>query len=236
MKIYLLEDEDSAAARLCSFLESYAEKHNEFSYVLERYKDGTSFLNAYKDDAELIFLDIRLPNMTGLEVAQKIRKRDEMVMIVFITNLAQYAYAGYSVNAYDYILKPISYEAFETKMNRMLMLISAYSMQEKITIKNREKTICLPIQVILYIEVQNHDILIHTSNGLYKEWGTLNKYEEKLQKKHFVRTGAGFLINLKYVQEVYKDEIVVGGELVPLSRRKKKEFLEALAKYRGGTV
>ena len=225
MKIYLLEDEDSAAARLCSFLESYAEKHNEFSYVLERYKDGTSFLNAYKDDAELIFLDIRLPNMTGLEVAKKIRKRDEMVMIVFITNLAQYAYAGYSVNAYDYILKPISYEAFETKMNRMLMLISAYSMQEKITIKNREKTICLPIQVILYIEVQNHDILIHTSNGLYKEWGN-----PLLELYHCS------LINLKYVQEVYKDEIVVGGELVPLSRRKKKEFLEALAKYRGGTV
>lgn len=79
-------------------------------------------------------------------------------------------------------------------------------------------------------------MVFYTSGEAIKIWGTLSKYERLLQNAHFARPSTGFLVNLKYVRQVKKDEILVSDRTIPLSRSKRAEFLAALAQYKGGSV
>ena len=117
MKICILEDDKAQAERMAQYLDRYHREHADFSYELERYARAFDLLEDYRGDADLLFLDIRLPDQLGIETARRIREKDARVMIVFVTNLAQYAIEGYSVQAFDYILKPVDYFAFRSSWN-----------------------------------------------------------------------------------------------------------------------
>ena len=110
LNIVILEDQADQAERLTRMLEKYASSHLDFAYTLKRYERSIPMLTEYKCDADILFLDIQVPDMLGMEAAKKIRAMDNKVMIIFITMLTQYAIEGYSVGAFDYVLKPIRYE------------------------------------------------------------------------------------------------------------------------------
>ena len=80
----------------------------------------------------------------------------------------------------------------------------------------------------------DHDLLIHTDDGVIKQWGSLSKYEKQLAGAHFARCNSCYLVNLKYVRGVYGDEVVVGDDRLAVSKSRRKEFLQALAQYKGG--
>lgn len=236
MKIMVLEDDLRQAQQLSDYLEQYRQEHPDFSYVLETYRRAFDLLDHYRGDAELLFLDIRLPDMLGMETAQRIREKDQRVMIVFVTNLAQYAIEGYSVQAFDYILKPISYFAFSAKLERVLRTLAVRSGGPALDLKTREGLLRrVPASNILYIEVQAHDVFVHTDDGVLKQWGTLAHFEQLLQGAHFARCRTSCLVNLKYVRGVQRDVVLVGDDRLTISRSRRKEFLQALAQYKGGT-
>ena len=124
LKIIILEDEKPQLDQLTGYLERYQAEHPEFAFTLEAYERGIALLDSYQRDADLIFLDIRVPDMPGMEVARHIRKVDGNVMIVFVTSLTQYALDGYSVQAFDYILKPIHYASFSAKLEKDAYAVS----------------------------------------------------------------------------------------------------------------
>ena len=93
----------------------------------------------------------------------------------------------------------------------------------------------LPADSVIYIEVAAHDLLFHTGDETIKLWGTLSKYEKLLREAHFARPSTSFLVNLKYVRQIKKDEILLSSCAIPLSRSKRAEFLAALAQYKGGS-
>lgn len=235
-KIVVLEDEQPQLDRLTGFLARYQEEHPEFTYTLETYDRGILLLEGYQRDADLIFLDIRVPDMLGMDVARRLREVDDEVMIVFVTSLTQYAVDGYSVGAFDYILKPIHYASFSAKLERALRVLGHRDPQIMLDLRTKESAHRVPADNVIYIEVSAHDLLFHTSRGTIKLWGTLSKYEELLRQAHFARPSTSFLVNLKYVRGVKKDEILLSDVPIPLSRAKRKEFLAALAQYKGGSV
>lgn len=236
LKIVILEDEKPQLDRLTGFLTRYQTEHPEFAYTLETYDRGVPLLDAYKRDADLIFLDIRVPDMLGMEVARHIRRADDNVMIVFVTSLTQYAVDGYSVGAFDYILKPVHYAPFSAKLERALRVISHREPELMLDLRTKESGRRIPAASVIYVEVSAHDLLFHTGSETIKQWGTLSKYEELLRQAHFARPSTSFLVNLKYVRGVKKDEVMMDGGPIPLSRSKRKEFLAALAQYKGGSV
>lgn len=236
LKIVVLEDEKPHLERLTSFLARYKTEHPEFEYALEFYDRGILFLESYKRDADLVFLDIRVPDMLGMEVAKHLRKVDENVMIVFVTSLTQYAIDGYSVGAFDYILKPIHYAPFSAKLERVLRVLSYRESELTLDLRTKDSARRIPADSVIYIEISAHDLLFHTGNEVIKQWGTLSKYEEMLREAHFARPSTSFLVNLKYVRGVKKDEVMVNGEAIPISRTKRKDFLAALAQYKGGSA
>lgn len=171
LKIGILEDEPKQMQRITDFLEQFRQEHPPFSYTVDWYERGAHLLERYQRDCDLLFLDIQLPDMLGIEAAHRIREMDQNVMIIFVTNLTQYAIEGYSVRAFDYVLKPVSYAAFSAKLERALRILSHREQQVSIDIRCREGSRRLSSDMILYFEVFDHDLIIHTDQGDMKQWG-----------------------------------------------------------------
>lgn len=235
IKIALLEDQAHEAKRLMDMLERYAAEHDGFTYTIRHYDRSVELLEGYGCDWDLLLLDIQMPDMLGIDVARKIREMDSMVMIVFVTTLMQYAVEGYSVNAFDYIVKPVRYDAFAAKFDRISRMLSHRHSTAQVEIRTKEKTRRLSADDILYFEVVNHDVLIHTVDEVYRQWGSLKTFEDQLRDAHFARCNVSYLVNLKYVSGISGDNVTVHHDELPMSRLKRKDFLAALAQYKGGS-
>lgn len=235
LNIIILEDQAEQADRLSHMLKKYAESHEGFAYNLKLYDRSIPFLTEYKCNADLLFLDIQIPDMLGMEAAKRIRQMDNRVMIIFVTMLTQYAIEGYSVGAFDYVLKPVRFEEFSSKMDRVCRMLAHQSTSMTLEVRTKEEIRRINVDDITFIEVSNHDVLIHTDSEIIRQWGNLKTYEEKLAPAHFVRCNVSFLVNLKYVRAVNGNTVMVHGHNLPISSSKRKEFLMALAQYKGGS-
>ncbi len=234
-KVVIVEDEAEHAQRLRALLGAYREKHPGCMFDIRQYNNPHRFLAEYACDADIIFLDIQMPDINGMKVAKKIREVDSRVMLIFTTALAQYAIAGYEVQAFDYILKPLRAEMFEAKLNRALRVLNYSHDEDWVDISTKTESRRIPVNRITYIEVDNHDILIHTEHECYRHWGSLKEYEQKLSGLHFARCNVCYLVNMRYVRCIRGDCVQVGEDTLTVSRSKRKEFLIAFAKYKGGS-
>lgn len=180
-------------------------------------------------------MDIQVPDMLGIDAAKRVRQMDNRVMIIFITMLTQYAIEGYSVCAFDYVLKPVRYEEFSTKMDRACRMLAHQNTSMTLEVRTKEEIRRVNADEITFIEVSSHDVLIHTDSEIIRQWGNLKSYEDKLAPVHFIRCSASFLVNLKYVRAVNRSTVMVHGHELPISSSKRKEFLTALAQYKGGS-
>ena len=229
VRIGILEDESACSEQLLAFLERYKAENPDFSYTTEIYTTGIALLTKFASQFDLLFLDIQLPDMTGIEVARRIREKDESVMILFTTNYSQYAIDGYSVRAFDYMLKPLSYQPFSSKLSRALRILSYIKDRVELHLKTKQGSKKIPADEVQYIEVFAHDLHFYTDSEEIKIWGSL-------EKAHFARCNVSYLVNLRYVKEIQGSEVLVGKHRLPISRAKRKEFLAAFAQYKGGSL
>lgn len=234
-KIVILEDEDRQAELTVEYLHRY-ERESGDPINVERYSRAIDFLESYRCDADVVLLDIQVPDMLGIDAARRLRQIDKIAIIMFVTNLDQYAIEGYSVNALDYILKPLSYASFSVKLARALRIVKQrQSGGTMISIKTKSGLHRFPSAGLAYIEVINHTLAFHMTNGtVFKQWGSMATYEELLEKEHFVRCNSGYLVNLKFVESVDGSCVTVKGTPLKISTPRRKEFLKAVAQYKGG--
>ena len=113
----IVEDDPAYAAVITDFYRRYAEECGR-AVKIDFFESGSAFLEGYGEGYDLVFLDIELPGLDGMHVAADLRARDKSVLIIFVTNLAQYAVNGYDVQAFDFIVKPIKYYNFAMKLRR----------------------------------------------------------------------------------------------------------------------
>ena len=235
IKIAILEDQSEQANHLLTLLKRYGEEHADFSYAAQHYDRSIALLSEYNCDVDMLLLDIQMPDMLGMDVAKKIREIDSHVMIIFITTLTQYAIEGYSVGAFDYVVKPVRYDAFAAKLDRARRMLAHRHQSKTIDLRTKENVRRLSVDEILYLEVVNHDVLIHTDAQVYRQWGSLKTYEDQLRDSHFARCNACYLVNLKYVRGISGDTVTVHRDELSISKPKRREFLAAVAQYRGGS-
>ncbi len=233
-KIYLLEDDDAAAKTLGDLLTQFASS-KDIQIHVQRFSNAFDFLEAYQYDGDIIFFDIEMPGMSGMEAAKKIREKDENVVIVFATNLAQYAIEGYSVSALDFILKPFSYPEMELKFGRIFNELSHRDKEGTLTINRKGNIEVIQISEILYVEIKNHALVYHLRDKEISTWGSLSSVSEKLIPLHFSLANACYLVNLRHVKGIDGSDVVVGNEHLPISKGKRKTFLSELALYYGGS-
>ena len=235
IRLYILEDEATAKTALVQCLERFAAEHAT-TLDIKWFYNAYDLLENYEVGSDLIFFDIEMVGMNGMEAAKKIRQKDSGVLIVFVTNLAQYAIEGYEVNAFDFILKPINYESFSLKFERIFNEISHRNLDADVILAVKGGNVAVKLNSILYIEVRNHNLIYHLENETYSVRGTLKKACEEFEPLHFALCNACYLVNLKHVKSVHGNTLTVGGEELSISQGKRKEFVAAMAQYFGGSV
>lgn len=200
---------------------------------IDRFTKGIDLLNKYKSEYDLIFLDIKMPDMNGITVAENIRSRDSKVSIIFLTSLVQYALEGYRVNAVNYIVKPISYKKLKLELDNWR---KKYGQKEEpyLIVRNDNGSYKLLLKSIRYIETYNRNLLIHTEHKNIISYKKLQDMEKLLSDQGFVRCHTSYLVHLLYVETIENMEAqLITNEKIPISKLKKKEFMTSLAEYWG---
>ena len=234
IRIAIAEDEPRYAQQLQDYLQTFGQ---EYGHALDVrvFPDGAALLENYRCQYDLLLLDVEMPQLDGMTTAQRIRQRDPAVVILFITNMAQYAIRGYEVDALDYILKPVSYFSFSQRLNRAISRIKPHS-KHFLVLSCKGGTVKLDTNTLYYVESQGHNLIFHSTNGTHTVSGTLLDIEEKLSGLPFFRCNKGSLVSLQHVDGVQDGCALVHGEHVLISRARKNEFMEALADYLSGVT
>lgn len=234
LRIAIAEDDVTYIRQLREYLDRYSQESSTPMDISE-FTDGDELVDNYKAQFDLILMDVEMPFLDGMTAAEEIRKRDSEVVIIFITNMAQYAIRGYAVDALDYVLKPVSYFAFTQRLERAIMRMKRRK-QKFIVIPVKGGSQKLDISQLYYVESQGHTLLYHTASGIYPSTGTMKEEEARLGALHFCRGNNGYLINLEHVDGVQDGFALVHGERLQLSRPRRNAFLEALTNYLGEVV
>ncbi len=231
-RIAIVEDEKASRELVKKYIKRYSIEHNRFFDVVE-FEDGTEIIRDYEGKFDIIFLDIEMKHSNGMEIAEKIREKDKNVIIIFKTNMAQYAIKGYSVDALSFLLKPVPYFAFYQEFKRSIEKLDA----------REDSYILVPVESgikkvmtndINYVESMKHTLTIKTKQGDYSMRGVMKDMESKLEKYYFFRCNNCYLVNLAKVKGIQGEFAVVGNDELKMSRARKKPFLEALTSYVGG--
>ncbi len=229
LQVAVVDDDNTYRKEIVVMLSKYEKEYGE-TFNITEFTDGDELIEGYDSRFDIILLDVEMQFMDGMTAAERIRQVDSEVIIVFITNMPQYAIKGYRVDALDYILKPISYYPFSQTIKRAIGRKSTSDKKYlRFKIKGGEQKIAAT--EIRYIEVIGHDMYIHTISDTIQTKGTIREMEETLKDDNFFLCNKGFLVNLALVDRIQGNDILMGDEYVQVSRAKKKPFMDALNKY-----
>lgn len=226
INIAICDDNEVFCNQLNAFIDKFSQE-NDMNFEVSTFNSGLELLCQYTDEYKIIMLDIEMKGMNGIETALEIRKKNQKVIIWFLTVSELYIMEGYKAEAYRYLIKPLTYEQFSKEFEESIKW-----MEEKylspIVVEFRNKTYHLEANDILFIEVFGHKLIYHLNDEAITAIDTLNNIELELQKSNFLRIHRSYLINLKKVKTFSKSEVVMeNNEKVPISKYKEKEFREA---------
>ena len=182
LKIAVVEDQQEVRDELCRFIRQYAAENSLQVEVLP-IEDGAVIAEHYEPGYDIIFMDVEMPGLDGFGAAEKIRAVDADAVLVFVTNMAQYAIKGYEVDALDYVLKPVSYGAFCTKLSRAIQRVQRRKGGQVALQLSGGGMQLLDTGDILYLETRNRMLYYHTSSGVYSVRSSLQSAEQELGKR-----------------------------------------------------
>ncbi len=232
--IAIVEDNPEEADLLKQHFKRYAASSTD-TFKLSFFDDGNKFLNTYHPIYDLVMMDINLPQCNGMDIAVSLRKIDQSVALVFVTSMVQYAVKGYEVDALDFLLKPVNYQSFRLKIQRLVFHFQRRRSPD-LLIALQDGMLRMPSNRVKYIEVNNHSLIYHTTEGNFQSRGKLSDLENRMSDTQFVRCNRCYLVNLAFVRTMRGSLLEVDTEELQISRSKKAIVLEALNNYLGGGI
>ncbi len=184
-----------------------------------------------KEEIDLIFLDIQMPKMTGLEL---IRSLPHPPLVIFTTAYPQYAVEGFELNAVDYLLKPFSFDRFWKAVNKARAQAASTSKggqtaeADYFYVKSDNKLVKINYQDMLFAEALQNYVAIHTTTKKYITYLTFHSIEEHLPVSKFVKTHKSYIVAMDKIESIEGNEIRIGAHHIPISRTEKESVMEKL--------
>lgn len=218
LRIGICDDESDARDALRIQLEKLMiEGSEEIVYEFSSGAGAVSWLGSHPGEIDLLFLDVEMKGLNGMEAARKIRTFDTQLIIVFVTGYADYVFDGYQVDALDYLIKPVT----EEKLRRLLFRVRAKSAQEEsrtFTLKNADGTWRIRLADILYFYSDKRRVILVSARGQYPFYARLDEIEKKLSPD-FVRIHQRYLVNPSHIDYLGSESVMIRDTELPCSRR-----------------
>lgn len=229
-KIAICDDNELQRQLLTELLAEYCRRIHQKIEIVE-YNCGETLIADMEEEefhAELLFLDINMPGMNGMETAKKLRTLNCDTEIVFLTITGEYALESYEVWAAGYLVKPISMG----KLSSILHHVFGMELRKRIEIKTHKQYRYPYVSDIMYIEGSGHKATLHLTNG--SQITTMEKIstlKEKMDDPHFHQCHQSYLVNMEYIADIQKEVILVDEKKIPISARRRTETIQVYHQF-----
>lgn len=228
-RIGICDDESNARDALRFELEKAA-KEEDWEIVYE-FSSGTVALSCLKNhpgEIDLLFLDVEMPGMSGMETARRIRVFSRELLLVFVTGYSDYVFDGYQVGAMDYLIKPVDQRRLESLLHRAQEILGVQE-DRMFSFRNAEGMFRMPIKEIRYFYSDRRKVSLVLEDREYSFYGKLNQIEQQVGTD-YVRIHQRYLVNPRWVEHIGCSTVTVEGKELPVSRGFKENAMEKLAR------
>lgn len=230
MRVAICDDEEVQQQLLKNYLKEWAAL-NEVVIEIKLFRSGENFLFLWEDDRDydLLIFDIEMGQLSGMELAMKIREQDKTIPILFVTGYDDYISQGYEVAALHYLMKPLQKEKFFQVLDK---LKSEGKRDLKLFFQTEKGLIALPLSKIWYVEARAHQCILYTETEEYTLSTSISEMAEYLgDHRDFVRCHRSYLVNLQHISVIVKSELTLDdGRKLPVSRNAEKEVNQAFVR------
>ena len=231
MKIAVCDDEAMQVNIISSHVSAFENDYPGMSLSL--FNCSEDLIDAYKEGNkfDLIFLDIQMKQLNGIDAAAELRKVDGNVIIVFISAHSGYVSGAFNTKAFHYLLKPVKKEDFDRIFSEAVKLYKNNHYKYVVEFKNRTQAV--EVQNIIYIESYKRKLTVHTAEGeKYPTYGVIDREAKKLTPYGFIRTHQGFLVNADYIMNIDIGCVhLKNGEKIPMSEHRKRDVVRFFNTY-----
>lgn len=233
LRIAICDDLPQEREALGRFLRCYFAAH-PYEYVLTEYARGETLVDDYEDGSvafDLIFLDIFMDGILGMEVARSLRCFAPRVPIVFLTTTPDYALESYDVQAFGYLVKPLDGEKAAALLGRFLR--DEYDGRQKtLLLREGGRGSRIPYREIEFIESRRNVLLVRLENGEeHRVYARLDDVGRELEGHGFLRCHQSYIVNMEQIRTVEDDFLMASGARVPIRRRGAKAVRDAYFEY-----
>lgn len=228
LRIAICDDSADARDALRLQLEKLlCEETEEIVYEFSSGAGAVRWLERHPGEIDLLFLDVEMTGLNGMEAAESIRKFNTEIVIVFVTGYSDYVFDGYRVNALDYIIKPAKSDRLLEVLKRARLRFEN-EQRDMYFLKNAEGTFRFPVAAISYFYSDKRKVVLVCGDKEYSFYAKLDEVARQLEGK-FIRIHQRYLVNPRQVEQIGADTVMVGTSRLPMSRALKEEAAKRLA-------
>ena len=230
-------DDEKQQLELYKTMFTNIEMRQDIKLNVEYFLSGNFMLERFqseKNPFDLVYLDMDMDEKSGLDLAKEIRQNYHSdCLILFLTNYPKYMQNSFDVRAFQYMIKPVQFDEFEKKFNAARKYLEKDD-KNRVVLKIDEDNVVFFTNEIYYIEKEksSKQFLVYLEDKCVVAKGVLSAIENQLLEQHFMRTHRSYLVNMKHIRRIQKNDLVLSnGNLVPISRRKEKELKQQFMRY-----
>lgn len=242
VRIGVVDDDASDRAQLHAAIDRFGAE-NDVALSVTEFPSAGAYLSEPGGVFDILYLDIDMPGMSGMELAETIRQTDSGVVIIFCTNLQQFAVNGYRVSALGFIVKPVEWYPFQLFLSRALRAVGLRAAMrskgsgKRIVLKDGGVSRVVSVADIECIEVRKHYLLYYVhpretdSESVLRVRGTMRAAEAELAPYGFSRCSSSYLVNLSRIASVERNDVHVGEQTLSIGRTFRDGFRRDFSHY-----
>lgn len=226
MKIAVCESDINEADKVSQYIIRFFKGHM-IEIELVKFKNGKELVDSFnKVNFQIVFLSVNLIDISGIDIAFKIRERYEDCLIIFITLNLDYMFDGYEVGAVHYLVKPIKYEGVSKALNRCKHIFHVNG--KYVNLKINKDIIKVHLKNIMYIEVYGKTVTVHTVLGYnLRTYSSLSEIATYLDSSCFINCNRSYIVNMNYIKEVLKNDFLLqNNEKIPIRKNGRQKVKE----------